>query len=107
MIPIEQRASERVATRLKPGKLLTVKGGFLADCAITDRSATGARVRIFGSPRLPSDLILFDETGTVAWPTHLAWDRGTEAGLQFLAGPLTVPPEIVHRIAGPYYAVTD
>jgi hypothetical protein len=103
----QRRRAERVPTRLKPGKLLSIKGGFLADCAITDRSPGGARVRIFEARQLPPQLILFDETRTLAWPTHLAWDRGTEAGLAFLSGPLEVPPEIVERIAGRYYAVAD
>ena len=103
----QRRRVERVSTRLKPAKLLSLKGGFLADCAITDRSLSGARLRVFSPPHLPAQMILFDETETIAWQAHLAWDKGTEAGVRFLSGPLTVPPEIVQRIAGRYYAVQE
>ena len=101
----ERRRTSRISTRLKPGKLLSRRGAFIADCAITDRSATGARVRVFDPATLSGEMILFDETGTVVWPARLVWEHGPEAGLRFLAGELPVPPAIVERIAGRYYAV--
>lgn len=105
--PQQRRRAERVATRLKPGKLLSPDGRFLADCAITDRSGGGARVRVFGGTDLASRMILFDETETVAWAAQLAWDQGSEAGLRFLSGSTAVPPDVVNRISGRYYAVPD
>ncbi len=103
----QRRRAERISTRLKPGKLLSTQGRFLADCAITDRSGEGARVRVFGTADLRSQMILFDETETVAWPAELAWDQGSEAGLRFLAGSQPVPADVVHRISGRYYAVQE
>ncbi|KQT66098.1 MULTISPECIES: hypothetical protein [unclassified Aureimonas] len=105
--PQQRRRAERVSTRLKPGKLLSPEGKFLADCAITDRSGAGARVRVFGGVDLRPRMILFDETETVAWAAQLAWDEGSEAGLRFLSGSRPVPADIVSRISGRYYAVPD
>lgn len=104
---LQRRRANRVSTRLKPGKLLSPEGRFLADCAITDRSGNGARVRVFGGVDLRPQMILFDETETRAWAAQLAWDEGSEAGLKFLSDSRPVPDEIVHRIAGRYYAVPD
>lgn len=103
----QRRRVARVSTRLKPGKLLSPDGKFLADCAITDRSGSGARVRVFGGADLRSQMVLFDETETVVWAAELAWDGGGEAGLRFLSGSRSVPADIVSRIAGRYYAVPD
>lgn len=103
----QRRRAERVPTRLKPGKLLSQEGAFLADCAITDRSGGGARVRVFGATDLRSRMILFDETETLAWAAQLAWGQGSEVGLRFLSGSKPVPEDVVRRISGRYYAVPD
>lgn len=103
----QRRGAERISTRLKPAKLLSTEGTFLADCAITNRSGGGARVRVFGEIDLRAQMILFDETETVAWATQLAWGQGSEAGLRFMSGARPVPADIVRRISGRYYAVPD
>ena len=102
---VEKRRLPRTRTRLRPGKLLGADGAFLADCAILDRSAEGARVRVFGDEAAGS-AFLFDERDGAKHAAAAAWVRGGEAGLR-LTAPMPVDAVEQRRIAGPYYALAD
>lgn len=101
----EKRSASRIRSRLRPGKLLSEEGAFIGDCAITDRTASGARVRIFDAAALPSEMALFDERDTEQWQVELVWAAGAEAGLRFLTPPTPVEEGDAEKIAGRYYAV--
>jgi hypothetical protein len=102
---MEKRSASRLQTRLRPGKLLTEEGRFIGDCAITDRTERGARVRIFEPQVLPQDLTLFDERDTLRWGVHIAWIKGAHVGLRFTTPAAAVDDNDVERIAGRYYAI--
>lgn len=102
---VERRRLPRTRTRLRPGKLLDADGAFLADCAILDRSADGARIRVFGD-EAETPAFLFDERGGAKHPATAAWARRGEAGLR-LSAPVPVDAAERQRIAGPYYALAD
>lgn len=105
-IEVEKRSARRLRTRLRPGKLLGENGCFLSDCAIVERSAGGARVRIFGTGAdLLQEIALFDETELVRRPARLVWTSHSLAGLCYAGPAEAVGPEEHERIAGRYYAV--
>lgn len=103
----ERRQERRSATRLRPAKLLTESGRFLCDCAVVERSATGARIRAFApvEETLPEELFLFDEVEAFKWRARVVWARGPEIGLTFVSPAERVDPSERHRIAGRFYAV--
>lgn len=103
----ERRRERRNATRLRPAKLLTEGGRFLCDCALIERSATGARIRAFApvGETLPEELFLFDEVEAFKWRARIVWARGAEIGLTFASAPEPVDANEQHRIAGRFYAV--
>ncbi|MFD2236335.1 PilZ domain-containing protein [Aureimonas populi] len=101
----ERRNDPRRRTRLRPGKLLDMKGGFIADCMILDRSAAGVRIRRFEPGALPEEFLLLDEREGERWAARAVWQEKTEAGL--VREGLAEQPDRreMTRIAGPYYAV--
>lgn len=106
MSDVDRRGRARTQTRLRPGKLLTGAGDFIGDCAITDRTDAGVRVRLFEPHRLPAAMALFDERDTLRWDVELVWSEGAELGLRFLTPSIPVEAGDARRIAGRYYAVT-
>lgn len=103
----DARRLPRSRTRLRPGKLLTRDGRFLADCAILDRSQTGARLRLFGPKELPPTFFLYDEADAEKQEAQAVWIRGSEGGIRFRAPPERIDAAERERIAGRYYAVVD
>ncbi|MBB3996202.1 hypothetical protein [Aureimonas pseudogalii] len=103
----ERRRENRSTTRLRPGKLITETGRFLCDCAVIERSPTGARVRAFApvDDTLPEELFLFDEVEAFKWRARIIWAKGAELGLELASSSLPVDDAERHRIAGRFYAV--
>lgn len=102
----DNRLTRRKATRLRPGKILSSDGIFLGDCAIVDRSAGGARLRLLDGDRpLPDDLWVYDETAMVRHGARLVWTAKGQAGLSFAGEAEPVEATEAERIAGRYYAV--
>jgi hypothetical protein len=103
----ERRQGQRRTTRLRPGKLLGARDGFLCDCAVVERSTRGARIRAFAPVDrvLPEVLTLYDEVETRRWTARIVWARGAEMGLAIEAGGQTVSDAERHRIGGLFYAV--
>jgi len=103
----ERRSEGRRKARLRPGKLLTEGGRFLCDCAVIERSATGARIRAFApvETMLPEDLFLLDEVESLKVRARIVWARGAELGLALLSAAEAVDAREQERVAGRYYAV--
>lgn len=99
------RLHPRSRTRLRPAKVLTETGRFVCDCAVTDRSLRGARLRFFAARRLPPRFYLYDEAETTRQLARMIWNAGAEAGIRFIG--LSQPVDAIERerIAGRYYAV--
>ncbi len=103
----ERRGAARRKTRLRPGKLLDETKAFLFDCAVIQRSTTGARIRAFApvDKLLPETLILFDEVEALCWQVRIVWAEGAEMGLAIENEGEPVTDTERHRISGPFYAV--
>ena len=99
------RMYKRLKTRLRPAKVLSLAARFVCDCAMTDHSDNGARLRFFKEADLPERFIVYDESEAMTRPARLVWQAWPEAGVCF-EGPATrVARKEQERIAGPYYAV--
>ncbi len=103
----ERRGARRRATRLRPGKLLNETKAFLFDCAVIERSATGARIRAFApvDKVLPETLMLYEEVEGCCWRVRIIWAQGAEMGLAIEDGGEPVSQAERHKIGGPFYAV--
>ncbi len=103
----ERRQEGRRKARLRPAKLLAEDGRFLCDCAVIERSDSGARLRAFApvDTLLPEDLFLFDEVEALKIRARIVWARGAELGLALLSAAELVTGRERERIAGRYYAV--
>ncbi|MBC8128988.1 MAG: hypothetical protein H7Y08_01550 [Rhizobiaceae bacterium] len=106
MIETENRRAGRHRTRLRPAKLLSADRRFVGDCAIVDRSGSGARIRLLDAiDEMPTALNLYDETERVLHLVRTVWNRNGQAGLAFDGQPQDVDTIEAERIAGRYYAI--
>jgi len=78
----ENRSSRRRRTLLS-GKLVYGPVSMTQDCAISDMSQTGARVRLEGAEPLLDPVYLIDVRHGLAFEAKVAWRRGRMAGLSF------------------------
>ncbi|SJZ82300.1 hypothetical protein [Consotaella salsifontis] len=99
------RMFKRLRTRLRPAKVLTLSARFVCDCAMTDQSERGAKLRFFKETALPEHFIVYDESEAQKRPAKLIWNIWPEAGVCFEGPPASVGIKERERIAGPYYAI--
>jgi|SRR5579863_6522275 len=84
--PDEGGAQHRTEPRrrvLLSGKLVYGESEMTLDCAISDMSRTGARVRLAGPELLREPIYLIDVRHGLAFEAHEAWRRGALVGLTF------------------------
>jgi hypothetical protein len=79
----ESRAEHRPRT-LKRGQVRIDGGKSLIDCTIRDLSETGAKLRFENVFPLPAQFDLFIVDANAVWPARNAWQKGAEAGVEFL-----------------------
>ncbi len=104
-----RRKATRRRTRLRSGKLCTLRGQFIADCLIHDRSALGVRVRMAGRMALPEHVKFFDDELCTLHVARVVWRQENVAGLQFIGAPCdehTARREVA-ALKGKYYAVRN
>jgi hypothetical protein len=80
-----KRSEPRWRTRLQSGRILDSRNRVLTDCQVHDRSSHGARPRIPVIATLPSRFRFFDDIAKQLFEVQLAWQRGQDAGIRFLA----------------------
>ena len=102
------RRAGRRRTRLHSAKLLDAANGFLCDCLIYDRSATGVRLTLARDVGLPAQFQLYDdETGAVESAVTV-WRRGAALGARFSGcGAAALTPSQRAALRARYYAVRD
>jgi hypothetical protein len=96
--PIEGRKSARKRVLLR-GKVIYNEGAFTVDCRIRDISEGGARILLPDGQLIPTRIILLDMRDHVAYECEVAWFKGAERGLRFLARyPLrgVLPPTLTY-----------
>ncbi len=81
----DKRSSKRVRTSLRTGQLYDMRGNFLADCQVRDRSAGGARLRILANLTLPPHFKFHDDVECTLVEVELRWRNKQEAGVQFVS----------------------
>jgi hypothetical protein len=85
------------------GKLVYGDTEMTIDCAISDLSSNGARVRLAGPELLKEPIYLINVSHGVAFRSREAWRRGNLVGLTFtehydLRTPPPELPKLVRRI---------
>ena len=80
----ESRTEHRFRT-LKRGQIKINGGKSLIDCTIRDLTETGAKLRFENVFPLPEQFELFIVDAKAVWPARSAWQKGTEAGVEFFA----------------------
>jgi hypothetical protein len=104
--PDKQAAEHRNEPRrrvLLTGKLVYGFPEMTLDCAISDVSRTGARVRLAGPEALTDPIYLINVRHGLAFLAREAWRRGSLVGLEFvrywdLRAPEPGLPPIVRRL---------
>ncbi len=91
----ESRAEHRART-LKRGQVRIDGGKSLIDCTIRDLTETGAKLRFENVFPLPPTFELFIVDAKAIWPARSAWQKGTEAGVEFF--PTEAPKDIPEMI---------
>lgn len=102
----DKRLDTRKRTRLRSGKLADLRGNFLAECAIHDRSLDGARLRLDDSALVPDEALLFEDEHEALLTVSVVWRRPQEVGVRFRVGPSGAERRrITHKLSGKYYAL--
>jgi hypothetical protein len=83
--PDDGRDSRRAPRRrsLLSGKVVFGPAQMTVDCAISDFSSSGARVRLAGGDPLIEPIFLIDMRHGIAFRSRQVWRRGALAGLEF------------------------
>jgi hypothetical protein len=79
----DERRAERRRRVLFFGRLSDATGALVADCAISNLSATGAQVRLYAERTLPKLVYLIEPKTHVAYLCQVMWQRDDRAGLCF------------------------
>ncbi len=98
----ELRAAQRQRVLLK-GVIVHSPAQLTLDCAISEISASGARVRLASSDALGEPIYLIDLTNALGFRASIAWRKEGIAGLTFterfdLRGEAAGSPTILRRL---------
>ena len=102
----DKRSRPRRRTRLRSGKIADAEGRFIAECAVHDQSAGGARLRLLRSVSVPDCFLLYDDERSALFAAATVWRNAHEIGVRLKPAPGTVEAERIARaLAGRYYAL--
>jgi hypothetical protein len=93
----EERRTERRRRVLLFGRISDATGAYLADCAISNLSSTGAQVRLYEARTLPRLVYLIDPKTHTAHLCEIVWQRDDRLGLCF-QNTLDLDKEIDERL---------
>jgi PilZ domain len=81
----DKRLERRWHTHLRVGKIVDGRTHVLSETQTRDLSARGARLRLASNIALPARIRFFDENSKTLREAAVAWQRGREIGVRFLA----------------------
>ena len=79
----EKRAGQRRRTRLRTGKIADLAGRFIVECAVHDRSAEGARLRLVRRVAVPGEMLLYEDEPNTLTAATIVWRAGQDLGVRF------------------------
>ena len=82
----ERRDATRRRTRLRSGKIVDARDGFVTECLVHDLSETGMRLRLPTGVALPAVFQVYDDQSGRLQRAELSWRRADEAGIRFMSG---------------------
>ncbi|MEP0509943.1 MAG: hypothetical protein ABJD38_14630 [Aurantimonas coralicida] len=83
----DKRSARRVRTRLRPQRVLSMRNAIIADCAMVDRSDSGAKLQFIVDVDLPRIFLLQDLAEGTTHEVELIWSRPGQAGVRFTHHP--------------------
>ena len=101
----DKRKISRMRTRLRSGKVASLKNHFLSDCLVHDRSGRGVRIRLARPMRLPDIVAFFDDELEKVFIARVVWQKGNLAGLLFADGGPHAARGLGRMLKGKYYAI--
>lgn len=101
----DRRREPRKSVHLRSGKVLAVDESFLVECAILNRTRTGARIKLARLMRLPKTVWIYDDQTRVLREARVAWQNGKEVGCRTSAAPATDKAHLRRRLEQAFYAV--
>lgn len=81
----DRRVGKRVRSRLREAVIGERKSRPLVDCRITNRSKSGARLRLVEDWPLPQSFVLSDGASCCCFYAVLVWQIGADAGVKLVA----------------------
>ena len=81
----ERRDATRRRTRLRSGKIVDARDGFVTECLVHDLSETGMRLRLPTGVALPAVFQVYDDQSGRLQRAELSWRRADEAGIRFMS----------------------
>jgi len=83
----DKRKARRVRTRLRPQRVLNMRKQVIGDCAMIDRSDSGARLQFLVDVDLPRIFLLQDLAEGALHEVELIWTKPGQAGVRFTNHP--------------------
>lgn len=82
----DRRDAPRRRTRLRSGKIVDTRDGFVTECLVHDLSDTGMRLRVPAGVTLPPVFQVYDDQSGCLQRAEVSWRRADEAGIRFMIG---------------------
>ena len=79
----DRRDAPRRRTRLRSGKIVDARDGFVTECIVHDLSDTGMRLRVPAGVTLPASFQVYDDQSGRLQRATVSWRRADEAGIHF------------------------
>jgi len=102
----DRRREPRKRLYLRSAKVLASDESFLVECAILNRTPTGARIKLARFMRLPKTVWIYDDQMRMLHEARVAWQTGREVGCRTSTAPTTDKAHLRGRLQQSFYAVT-
>jgi hypothetical protein len=97
MTTADERRTEQRKRTLRAARIVYGDFRYTLDCVVRDRTDSGARLRCENHSDAPNDFYVFDSGNLQR--AEVAWRRGNEIGIRFVA-----PAISVHESSDPRHA---
>ena len=106
-MPDDRRSELRRRTRLRSGKVLSGKNGFIVECLIRERSDEGARLQLAKIVDMPDRIGFFDDADKSIRAAEVVWRRPHQLGIRFTPelDPKDIKESDLVSLARQFYAV--
>jgi hypothetical protein len=101
----DRRTEARRNARLQAGKLISVRGRFVADCIIRDRTKNGARLKLAKHAPLRKEMLFYDDQTRAICAASIIWRQGLNVGCVMSELPGKDKSKFIAALEQRYYAM--